>query len=114
MASHPESLLVFEEQLELLERELIQNVIRTANSRQNPQNPVRPGMEVTYDSTGRYVLPNSRTGISLAASIRQLHRIIKPGINKWLLAVDRNTIPPEGLKIQRDSPDHWSVVVVRQ
>lgn len=37
-----ESLLIFEQELELIERELKENVIRTANSKQNPQNPLRP------------------------------------------------------------------------
>ena len=107
-------LLVFEDELENLQKELKGNVIRTANSRQSPQNPLRPGKEITYDPTGRYVLPNSRTGISLAASIRQLTRIMAPGIKKWLLAVDRNSVMPPGLKLQPDSPHHWSVVVTER
>jgi hypothetical protein len=113
---HPgkESLLIFEQELELIEAELKQNVIRTANSRQNPQNPLRPGKEITYDSTGRFVLPNSRTGISLAASFKQLDKIIRPGIKKWLLAVDRNSVMPEGFRLQQDNVHHWSVVVTRQ
>lgn len=109
-----ESLLIFEQELELIERELKENVIRTANSRQNPQNPLRPGKEITYDSTGRYVLPNSRTGISLAASFKQLDRIIRPGIKKWLLAVDRNSVMPDGFRLQQDNAHHWSIVVTRQ
>lgn len=113
--NHPnESLLIFEQELELIERELKENVIRTANSRQNPQNPLRSGKEITYDSTGRYVLPNSRTGISLAASFKQLDRIIRPGIKKWLLAVDRNSVMPEGFRLQQDNAHHWSIVVTRQ
>ena len=109
-----QSLLVFADELENLRRVLHENVIRTANSRQNPQNPLRPGMEITYDSTGEFVLPNSRTGISLAASIKQLGRIMAPGMKKWLLAVDRSSPLPEGLRMQRDNPDHWSIVVTRQ
>lgn len=109
-----ESLLIFEQELELIEKELKDNVIRTANSRQHPQNPLRPGKEITYDPTGRYVLPNSRTGISLAASFKQLERIIRPGIKKWLLAVDRNSIMPEGFRLQQDNAHHWSIIVTRQ
>ncbi|WP_288129441.1 hypothetical protein [Microbulbifer sp.] len=109
-----ESLLIFEQELELIERELKDSVIRTANSRQNPQNPLRPGKEITYDPTGNYVLPNSRTGISLAASFKQLEKIIRPGIKKWLLAVDRNSVMPEGFRLQQDNVHHWSVVVTRQ
>src|SRR5437868_1318657 len=93
-------LLVFEQQLELIENELKQNVIRMASSRQNPHLPLRPGMEITYDETGKFVLPNSKTGISLAASVKQLERIMRPGINKWLLAVDRNSQMPNGFKLQ--------------
>jgi hypothetical protein len=59
-------------------------------------------------------MPNSRTGISLAASIKQLTRIMAPGMKKWLLAVDRNCPMPEGFKLQPDNPDHWSIVVVRK
>ncbi len=44
-----ESLLIFEQELELIEKELKGSVIRTANSRKNPQNPLRPGKEITYD-----------------------------------------------------------------
>ncbi len=109
-----ESLLIFEQELELIEKELKENVIRTANSRQSPQNPLRPGKEITYDPTGRYVLSNSRTGISLAASFKQLERIIRPGIKKWLLAVDRNSVMPEGFRLQQDNAHHWSIVVTRQ
>ena len=109
-----ESLLIFEQELELIEEELKKNVIRTANSRQNPQNPLRPGKEITYDSTGKFVLPNSKTGISLAASFKQLDKIIRPGIKKWLLAVDRNSLMPEGFRLQQDNLHHWSVVVTRK
>ncbi|GAB2190050.1 hypothetical protein MAH1_16580 [Sessilibacter sp. MAH1] len=114
MKHNNESLLIFEQELELIERELKENVIRTANSKQNPQNPLRSGKEITYDSTGRYVLPNSRTGISLAASFKQLDRIVRPGIKKWLLAVDRNSVMPEGFRLQQDNAHHWSIVVTRQ
>lgn len=109
-----ESLLVFEQELELIEAELKNNVIRTANSKLNPQSPLRPGKEITFDSTGKYVLPNSKTGISLAASFKQLDKIIRPGITKWLLAVDRNSVMPEGFRLQQDNVHHWSVVVTRQ
>ena len=109
-----ESLLIFEQELDLIERELKENVIRTANSSQSPQNPLRPGKEITYDATGKYVLPNSRTGISLAASIKQLERIIRPGIKKWLLAVDRNSVMPEGFRLQQDNAHHWSIIVTRK
>lgn len=109
-----DTLLIFEQELELLERELRQNVIRTANSRQNPHNPLRPGKEITYDTSGKNVLANSKTGISLAASIKQLEKIVRPGIKKWLLAVDRNASMPEGFKLQQDNAHHWSVVVTRQ
>ncbi|GAB2198996.1 hypothetical protein [Sessilibacter sp. MAH4] len=114
MKHNNESLLIFEQELELIERELKENVIRTANSKQHPQNPLRSGKEITYDSTGRYVLPNSRTGISLAASFKQLDRIVRPGIKKWLLAVDRNSVMPEGFRLQQDNAHHWSIVVTRQ
>jgi hypothetical protein len=107
-------LLVFEEELESLKATLRDHVIRTANSRQRPQNPLRPDKEITYDASGEFVLPNSRTGISLAASIRQLTRIMAPGIEKWLLAVDRNCPMPEGLRLQQDNIHHWSVVVTRR
>ena len=110
MGKRKESLLVFEEELELIEKELEENVIRTANSRQNPQNPLRHGKEITYDKFGN-VLPNSKTGISLAASIKQLKKIVKPGIKKWLLAVDRNSVMPQGFKLQPDNNHHWSIVV---
>ena len=106
------SLLVFEQELDLIENELKNSIIRTANSRQNPHNPLRPGKEITYDDSGN-VLPNSKTGISLAASIKQLEKIIRPGIKKWLLSVDRNSALPEGLRLQQDNQHHWSVVVTR-
>ncbi len=114
MAHGKEALLVFEQELELIEQELKTNVIRTANSRQNPQNPLRIGKEITYDPSGNFVLPNSRTGISLAASFKQLEKIIRPGIKKWLLAVDRNSVMPDGFKLQQDNAHHWSVVVTRK
>ena len=107
-------LLIFEEELENLRKILEENVIRLANSRQNPQNPLRPGLEITYDATGQFVLPNSKTGISLAASLRQVDRLLKPGIKKWLLAVPRNSVMPEGLALQPDNPHHWSVVVTKK
>ena len=37
-----------------------------------------------------------------------------PGMKKWLLAVDRNSPIPEGLRLQPDNPDHWSIVVTRK
>jgi hypothetical protein len=107
-------LLVFEEELEALEEVLKANVIRMANSREKPQNPLRPDKEITYDASGQHVLPNSRTGISLAASMRQLKRIWAPGMKKWLLAVSRNCPMPEGLALQPDNPHHWTVVVTRR
>jgi len=109
-----QTLLVFEDELENIRKTLHEHVIRTANSRQNPQNPLRLGKEITYDESGNFVLPNSRTGISLAASVRQLTRIMAPGIKKWLLAVDRNSSMPEGLILQQDNVHHWSVVVARR
>jgi hypothetical protein len=59
-------------------------------------------------------MPNSQTGISLAASIKQLTRIMAPGMKKWLLAIDRNCPMPEGFRLQPDNPDHWSIVVTRK
>lgn len=112
MSKGKKSLLVFNEELELIEKELKKNVIRTANSRQNPQNPLRPGKEITYDKSGN-VEPNSKTGISLAASVKQLEKIIKPGMKKWLLAVDRESVMPNGFKLQSDNIHHWSVVTTQ-
>ena len=51
-------LLVFEDELENLRKTLQEHVIRTANSRQSPQNPLRPNKEITFDSTGEFVMPN--------------------------------------------------------
>ncbi|SBS29204.1 hypothetical protein MSP8886_01474 [Marinomonas spartinae] len=114
MSAGKESLLIFEHELELIEQELKHHVIRTANSKQSPQNPLRPGKEISYDPTGKFVLANSKTGISLAASLKQLERIIRPGIKKWLLAVDRNSVMPDGFKMQQDNGHHWSIVVTRK
>jgi hypothetical protein len=109
-----ESLLIFEQELELLERELKNSVIRAANSRHSPHNPLRPDKEITFDMSGEYVLPNTKTGISLAASFKQLDKLIRPGIRKWLLAVDRNSVMPEGFRLQQDNIHHWSLVVTRK
>jgi hypothetical protein len=112
MRESSQVLLIFEDELENIRKTLKDNVIRMANSRQRPQDPLRSGKEISYDASGN-VLPNSRTGISLAASVRQLSRIMAPGMRKWLLAVDRNCPMPEGLRLQPDNDDHWSVVVTR-
>lgn len=109
-----QAFLVFEHELENIRQTLKENVVRTANSRQQPHNPLRPDKEITYDASGMFVLPNSQTGISLAASIRQLTRVMAPGMKKWLLSVDRNCPMPEGLRLQPDNADHWSVVVTRR
>ena len=107
-------LLVFEENLELIQQALEKNVIRMANSRFAPQNPLRPNREVVYDETGKFVMPHSRLGISLAASFKQIDTIFKPKTTKWLILVDRNSMMPDGLKLSQDNPDHWSVVVTKK
>lgn len=109
-----DTLLVFEEQIELIKNALKTNVIRMANSRIEPQKPIRPDREITYDETGLYVLPNSGTGISLAASFKQLEYIYRPKMTKWLILVDRNCAIPEGLKLNPDNEHHWSIVVTRK
>lgn len=109
-----QALLIFEEQLDDIRETLKKHVIRMATSLQHPQNPLRPNKEITYDATGNFVLPNSATGISLAASIKHLRRIWRPGRENWLLSVDRQCPMPEGLRLQPDSDDHWSVVVTRR
>lgn len=109
-----QALLIFEEQLDDIRETLKKHVIRMADSPRQPQNPMRPNKEITYDATGEFVLPNSATGISLAASVKQLTRIWTPGRKKWLLSVDRQCPMPEGFRLQPDSDDHWSVVVTRR
>jgi len=106
--------MVFEEQIELIKETLKTNVIRMANSRVDPQKPIRPGKEVTYDETGANVLPNSGTGISLAGSFKQLEFIYRPKMTKWLILVDRNSAVPEGLKLMPDNEHHWSIIVTRK
>jgi len=108
------SLLVFEENLEMIQKALQQNVIRLANSRLAPHQPLRPNKEIVYDETREHVLPHSRLGISLAASFKQLDTIFKPKTTKWLVLVDRFAALPEGLRLNQDNPDHWSVAVTRK
>lgn len=109
-----QALLIFEDELDAIRETLKRHVIRMADSPRQPQNPLRPNKEITYDETGNFVLPNSATGISLAASLKQLTRIWVPGRKKWLLSVERNCPMPEGFRLQPDSDDHWSVVVIRR
>jgi len=106
-----EPLLVFHENLSLIAKAMNANVVRMASSREAPQNPLRPGKEVSYDQTGQWVLPEFKTGISLAASVKQLIKVFQPKRSNYLLLVDRHSILPRGLKFNKESEDHWMIVV---
>lgn len=107
-------LLVFHENLELIEASLKTNVVRMAASLDRPQDPLRPTKEIIYDETGRFVLPESRAGISLAASVTQLLRVFRPKRTNYLLLVDRNSALPRGFSFNKESGDHWMIVVTEK
>ena len=79
MSDTDQKLIVFEQSISDLVDCLRFNVIRMAAIHDEPWAPLRPGKEITYDPTGIWVLPNSRTGISLAASMKQLRKVFGKG-----------------------------------
>lgn len=107
-----ETLLVFECEIDALLDLLNSNVIRMASNAKKPWNPLRDGKEIQWD--GEFAVPNSIIGVSLAASIKQLSRVFRPGKTNWLLAVDRLQSMPDGLMMKPDSPHHWSIVVTKR
>ena len=84
MSDTDQKLIVFEQSISDLVDCLRFNVIRMAAIHDEPWAPLRPGKEITYDPTGIWVLPNSRTGISLAASMKQLPKVFGKGRKNWI------------------------------
>lgn len=111
MSYHPISttLLVFEDNLQLIDDALKTNVIRIADKLDRPYEPLRKNKEITMD--GEYVVPDSFTGISLAALMKQIERIFRIGDKRWLLTVDRNSCLPSGFAFRMDNEHHWSLIV---
>jgi len=85
-----------------------------ASSLERPQDPLRPTKEILYDETGKFVLPESRAGISLAGSVKQLLRVFRPKRTNYLLLVDRNKALPRGFRFNKESDDHWMIVVTEK
>lgn len=109
-----EHLLVFQENLELVQDSLKANVIRMAGSAEEPHNPLRSGKEVRYDPTGQYVLPDSWVGISLAGTVTQLFKVFRPKRTNYFVLVDRNQALPRGFEFNKESEDHWMLVVTEK
>jgi hypothetical protein len=115
LLSKEEKLYIFEEQLDWLEEILRTNMIRLAGKVENPHEPLRPNKEILYDETGKYVLPHSEVGISLVGSMRQLQRLMKPGMKKYFMLVNPGSSLPSGFKLHADRPpDHYAIVVTER